>query len=67
MKLTLLIKNIYGEQKAYPNCETSKKFAELLGTKTLTREALKQIKALGYELEAVFPSDFINSVTEGNG
>ena len=58
MKITVLIKNIYGEQKAYPHCETAKKFADLLGTKTLTRDALAKIKALGYELEAVFPSDF---------
>ena len=32
----------------YPACETSSLLAQLAGTKTLTLEALKIIKALGY-------------------
>lgn len=57
MKITVLLREVYGEQKAYPNCEMAHKFAKLLGTKTLTRDALRQIKDMGYEIEATFPSD----------
>ncbi len=57
MKITVLLKEVYGEQKAYPHCDMARKFAQLLGTKTLTRDALRQIKDMGYEIEAVFPSD----------
>ena len=60
MKITVLIKSIYGEDKAYPHCDMAHKFAKLLGTKTLTRDALKQIKDMGYEIEAKFQSDLLN-------
>jgi|688.fasta_scaffold93322_6 hypothetical protein len=60
MKITVLIKNVFGEDKAYPHCDMANKFAKLLGTKTLTKDALKQIKDMGYEIEAKFPSDFLN-------
>jgi hypothetical protein len=58
MKIIVMIKDVYGEKKAYPHCDLARKFADLVGTKTLTRDALSKIKALGYEIEAVFPSDF---------
>ena len=51
MKIIVCIKNVYGEEKAYPHCETAKKFAALLGTKTLTKSALRQIKELGYQVD----------------
>lgn len=58
MKITVRIKNIYGEEKAYPVCETATKFAALLGTKTLTKAALRQIKDLGYQIEFAQSGDW---------
>ena len=49
------LKSVYGEVKAYPVNEAAKLFAELAGTKTLTMQSLKLIKALGYEVKAVDP------------
>jgi hypothetical protein len=34
----------------YPACETSKKLAELIGTKTFTNAALHKLVDLGYEM-----------------
>jgi hypothetical protein len=50
MKITVLTKNVYGKQVFYPACETAKKFCSLLGTKTLTEDALMKIKDIGYEI-----------------
>jgi hypothetical protein len=50
-KITIKIKNNYGQEVAYPVCEQAKLFAHLTNTKTLTREALQIIKALGYSIE----------------
>lgn len=51
MKITVTIKEVYGEKKVYPHCETSKLFASMLGTKTLTHSALIHIERLGYTIE----------------
>lgn len=51
IKITL--KDVYGETKAYPACPKACLFADLLRTKTLTREALTGIQRLGYEIEVV--------------
>ena len=63
MKVTVLLKEVYGEQKAYPHCEMAHKFARLLGTKTLTRDALIQIKDIGYEIEVIFSSELFDTKT----
>ncbi len=46
--LTVKIANVYGNRVIYPVCETAKKFAAMLGTKTLTMEAKRHIEGLGY-------------------
>lgn len=46
----ITVKQNYGNFTIYPNCEVSKIFASIAGTKTLTFQALKNIKALGYEV-----------------
>jgi hypothetical protein len=51
-QITIEVRSIYGQSKAYPVCADSQLFAQMLRTKTLTREALKDILALGYEIEA---------------
>lgn len=50
MEVLIRAKCVYGENKYYPLCETSKLFAEIAGTKTLTPAVLGNIKALGYKL-----------------
>ena len=51
MKITVRIKTIYGIETVYPSCEQSKLFARIANTKTLTSHALRDIKALGYQIE----------------
>lgn len=46
--LTVRVTNNYGTRVIYPVCETAKKFAAMLGTKTLTMEAKRHIEGLGY-------------------
>ena len=48
MEIIVTIKNNYGTEAIYPVCDNSHTFARIAGTKTLTRETIAQIKALGY-------------------
>ncbi len=50
MTIIVRITNNYGNRAVYPVCETAKKFAEMIGTKTFTHRALGQIEALGYSI-----------------
>ena len=50
MQITIELKWQYGNCAFYPLCETSKSFAQIAGTKTLTQDALRIIKAMGYEI-----------------
>jgi hypothetical protein len=50
MSITIELKWNYGSCASYPVCETSKQFAQIAGTKTLTQEALRIIKAMGYTI-----------------
>lgn len=51
MKITVEVKNVYGIETVYPACEQAELFAKIAGTRTLTRHALRDIKALGYQVE----------------
>ena len=42
----------YGRETIYPECEVSRRFADLLGQTTLTRNDIEKIKRLGYEVRA---------------
>lgn len=55
MNITVRITNNYGARAVYPVCETARKLADLIGTKTFTDRAVAQLKALGYvfNVEAV--------------
>lgn len=55
MTITVTIKSVYGNETIYPACDTARKFADLLGTKTLTRRSLQHIKALGYSVAVAAP------------
>ena len=51
MKITVEVKEVYGNKTVYPVCETAKSFAALARTKTLTFDAIQIIKSMGYEIE----------------
>jgi hypothetical protein len=46
-------KNVYGRILLYPDCETSKLFAELLCVKSFQNWHISRIEALGYELKII--------------
>lgn len=50
MKITISVKNSYGNTLYYPECDVSYIFSRIAGTKTLTQETIKLIKALGYAI-----------------
>jgi hypothetical protein len=50
MTITIELKWQYGNCAFYPLCETSKRFAQIAGTKTLTQDALRIIKSMGYTI-----------------
>lgn len=50
MDILVKIKNVYGNEMIYPVCEKALIFANMAGTKTLTHQSIKQIKALGYTI-----------------
>ena len=50
MQITVKIKSTYGKTSIYPACERSEGFARIANTKTLTNSAIKEIKALGFQI-----------------
>jgi hypothetical protein len=50
MIIEVEVKNIYGKDTFYPLCNKALLLAQLSGNKTLTLDALKTIKSLGYEV-----------------
>jgi len=50
-EITIEIKDSYGRQVFYPVCRDAKLFAALAGTKTLTRETIRNIMQLGYKVK----------------
>lgn len=54
-QITVSVRNVYGNETIYPACETSRFFAALAGTRTLTSEALRLIVANGYAVTAEAP------------
>jgi hypothetical protein len=48
MQIQVEVKTVYGYPMVYPVCDAAIWFAYIAGTKTLTCDALKGIKALGY-------------------
>lgn len=50
LTITVNIDKHYGGYLFYPECDNAKTFAELAKTKTLSYQALKHIKKLGYEI-----------------
>jgi hypothetical protein len=50
MTITIEVKFNYGVCAFYPACDTSRAFAKIAGTKTLTKDALNVIKTMGYTI-----------------
>lgn len=48
MNIVVNIKDQYGAQAIHPVCTKAHLFAQIAGTKTLTRATVERIKALGY-------------------
>ncbi len=55
MRITIQIRNVYGNETIYPACKTSAFFCRLAGTKTFTDEMLRLIRAQGYQIEVEAP------------
>jgi hypothetical protein len=50
LTITIQVDKAYGGFLFYPICEKAKTFAKLTKTKTLSYDAIKHIKELGYEI-----------------
>jgi phosphate/sulfate permease len=50
-KVLVTIKQVYGNETIYPANDTAQVFADLIGTKTLSRMKLALIQGLGYSVE----------------
>jgi hypothetical protein len=50
MKITVKIKNVFGNERIYPVCPQAKLFARISGHKTLTRDTIDLIKKMGYSV-----------------
>ena len=53
MKIKIKITENYNKEAIYPACQDAQTFADIAGTKTLTRSTLKSIQSLGYEIDIV--------------
>lgn len=51
--LKVKIRNVYGQDLVYPACESSKLFALLTNSRTLSDGARRTIKQLGYTFEVL--------------
>ena len=51
--LKVKIRNVYGQDLVYPACESSKLFAFLTNSRTLSDGARRTIKQLGYTFEVL--------------
>ena len=63
-QITILAKDNYGKTMFYPACETSRLFAAIARTATLSETNIRRIQQLGYEVTVMHPRpltfDFTN-------
>ncbi len=50
-KITVRIREVYGQTLVYPVCENAHHFAKIAGHKTLTQDTVDRINALGYTID----------------
>lgn len=51
MIIVIQIRNVFGNNLAYPVCKRAHTFARIAGTKTLSRSMLYDIEELGYNVK----------------
>jgi len=56
MNIIVRITNNFGNRAVYPVCDTARKLADLIGTKTFTDRAIAQIQDLGYTVSVQQPT-----------
>tara|TARA_R110000803_G_C11856665_1_gene306607 strand:- start:442 stop:648 length:207 start_codon:yes stop_codon:yes gene_type:complete len=49
--ITVMLKDVYGNRLVYPVCEDAQRFANIAGTKTLSRDVITTIKAMGFDVK----------------
>jgi hypothetical protein len=49
--LTVRAREVYGVRTYYPADDTARAFARIAGTKTLTRDTIREAQKLGYIIE----------------
>ena len=54
--VTVSVRRVYGMPVIYPADANARSFAAIAGTKTLTRQTIRQIKNLGFEIVELFES-----------
>ena len=53
--ITIEVRHVYGVPTIYPACPTASLLARLAGTKTITSDALRTIRELGYSVQVKAP------------
>jgi len=48
--ITVEVRSVYGNETVYPVCDKAVLFCQIAGTRTLTRDMVTHIRALGYEV-----------------
>ena len=54
--VTVTVRRIYGMPVIYPSDANARSFAAIANTKTLTRQTVRHIKNLGFEIVEMFES-----------
>ena len=54
--VTVSVRRVYGMPVIYPSDANARSFAVIAGTKTLTRQTVRHIKNLGFEIVEMFES-----------
>ena len=54
--ITVTVRRVYGMPVIYPSDANARSFAAIAGTKTLTRQTVRHIKNLGFEIVELFES-----------
>jgi hypothetical protein len=55
-RITVQIRQVYGNETIYPACPRSAFFCALAGTKTITPDMLRLIRAQGYDVAVEAPT-----------
>jgi hypothetical protein len=51
LKITVRVRNVYGNKTVYPACDKSQIFAQLAGHTVLTQNTIDCVRRLGYLIE----------------